>query len=53
MTIILFNGLNLSSYRPKQTLERYEFDREVGKLKEGDILKDVGLMKYLLYLLRN
>lgn len=37
------NGLNLSSYRPKQTLERYEFDREVGKLKEGDILKDVEL----------
>ena len=37
------NGLNLSSYRPKQTSERYELGREVGKLKEGDILKDVEL----------
>ena len=37
------NGLNISSYRPKQTMERYEFDREICKLSEGDILKDIEL----------
>jgi intein/homing endonuclease len=24
-------------------MERYEFDREIGKLSEGDILKDIEL----------